>query len=282
MSRAPNRHRGPVSTRITAEPAAGSATSRSIATRSATSGTASSPATPTTSTGTPRALSASAIGAASALRRTSTAAVGVAAPSSHRAVVGSGPDGLPPSHVRSRHRTAVRTGWCRARRQAGAAARAPSTERRRALRRHRVGQMQGARRVAPAGPQFQGRGRRAVGERKVGGEPGQVRRRRAPPAVDRLDRITHRGERQAFVDAGAEQRRQRHPLRMPGVLVFVEQHHPETLAQLLTDLRELRRRAAPPRTSAYRNPSLCRRASAGAAHRSTAPVRCVRSGWPAF
>ena len=44
MSRPPSRHRGPVSTRIAAAPAVGSATSRSIATRSATSGTASNPA----------------------------------------------------------------------------------------------------------------------------------------------------------------------------------------------------------------------------------------------
>ena len=82
MSRPPSRQRGPVSTRIAAAPAVGSATSRSIATTSATSGTASRPASPTTSTGTPRAVSASAIGAASALRRTSTAAVGTAAPAS--------------------------------------------------------------------------------------------------------------------------------------------------------------------------------------------------------
>ena len=73
---APSRQRGPVSTRIAAAPAVGSATRRSIATTSATSGTDSSPASPTTSTGTPRARRAAAIGAASALRRTRTAAVG--------------------------------------------------------------------------------------------------------------------------------------------------------------------------------------------------------------
>ena len=76
MSRAPNRHRGPASTRIAAAPAAGSAASRSIATTSATSGIPNSPARPTTSTANPRLLRASAMGAASALRRTSTAAVG--------------------------------------------------------------------------------------------------------------------------------------------------------------------------------------------------------------
>ena len=42
-SRAPSRHRGPVSTRMAAAPAVGSATSRSIATTSATSGTDSRP-----------------------------------------------------------------------------------------------------------------------------------------------------------------------------------------------------------------------------------------------
>ena len=71
-SRAPSRHRGPVSTRMAAAPAVGSATSRSIATTSATSGTDSRPASPTTSTGTPRADSAAAMGPVSALRRTST------------------------------------------------------------------------------------------------------------------------------------------------------------------------------------------------------------------
>ena len=53
-----------------------------MATTSATSVTPSSPASPTTSTGTPRAVRASAIGAESELRRTSTAAVGTGAPAS--------------------------------------------------------------------------------------------------------------------------------------------------------------------------------------------------------
>ena len=53
-----------------------------MATTSATSVTESNPASPTTSTGTPLAVNASAIGAASALRRTSTAAVGTGVPAS--------------------------------------------------------------------------------------------------------------------------------------------------------------------------------------------------------
>ncbi|CKR29824.1 Uncharacterised protein [Mycobacterium tuberculosis] len=80
-SRAPSRHRGPVSTRIAAAPAVGSATRRSMATTSATSGMDSRPASPTTSAGIPRARRVSAIAAASALRRTSTAAVGGLTPS---------------------------------------------------------------------------------------------------------------------------------------------------------------------------------------------------------
>ena len=81
-SAAPSRQRGPVSTRTAATPAVGSAASLSIATTSATSATANSPPSPTTSTGMPRALSASAIGAASALRRNRTAVVGIGVPDS--------------------------------------------------------------------------------------------------------------------------------------------------------------------------------------------------------
>lgn len=68
-------------TRIAAAPAVGSATRRSMATTSATSGMDSRPASPTTSAGIPRARRVSAIAAASALRRTSTAAVGGLTPS---------------------------------------------------------------------------------------------------------------------------------------------------------------------------------------------------------
>ena len=78
---------------------------------------------------------------------------------------------------------------------------------------------------------------------KVGGEPRQVGGRRAAPAVDRLDRIADRGQGQFVVDSAAEQRRQRDALRVTGVLVFVEQHDPVPVAQLLADLRERRRQA---------------------------------------
>ena len=71
----------------------------------------------------------------------------------------------------------------------------------------------------------------AVGEWEVGGEPRQVRGRRATPAVDGLDRVADRGQRQPVVDPATEQRRQRDPLRMPGVLVLVEQHHPVAVPQ---------------------------------------------------
>ncbi len=85
MSAAPICQRAPVRTRTAALPAIGSATRRSIATTSATSGVCSRPPRPTTSTARPRARSSSAIGAASALRRTSTAAVGGFAPSTRAA-----------------------------------------------------------------------------------------------------------------------------------------------------------------------------------------------------
>ena len=67
--------------------------------------------------------------------------------------------------------------------------------------------------------------------REVGGEPGQVRRRRTAPSVDRLDRIADRGERETVIHTATEQRRQRDALGVAGVLVLVEQHHPITLPQ---------------------------------------------------
>ena len=62
-----------------------------------------------------------------------------------------------------------------------------------------------------------------------------------PPAVDGLNRVTHGGQCQPVVDSPTEQRRERHPLRMAGVLVLIEQYHPEAAAQLRADLRKRRR-----------------------------------------
>ena len=149
------------------------------------------------------------------------------------------------------------------------------------LGRHRVGQIQRPRRIAPAGAQLQRRRGAAVRAGKVGGEPRQVGRRRPAPAVDRLDRVADGGQRELVVDSAAEQRRQRDPLGVAGVLVLVEQHHPEASPQLLADLRERRRQPGRRRPSACRSPSPSRRACAGAARRSAAPARCARSGWPA-
>ena len=101
----------------------------------------------------------------------------------------------------------------------------------------RVGQSQRPGRVAPAGTQLQGGRRGAIREREIGGEPRQVGGRGTPPAVDGLDRVTHGGQRQPAVDAATEEGRQRDPLGMPGVLVFVEQHHPVAGTEFLTDLR---------------------------------------------
>ena len=104
-SAVPSRHRGPVSTAIAATPSAGSATSRRVETIWATSGIDSRPARPTTSTGIPRATSSWAIGPASALRRTRTAAVTLR------------PSGAqfdrPPTAVRPRRRCAACTAPCR-------------------------------------------------------------------------------------------------------------------------------------------------------------------------
>ena len=57
--------------------------------------------------------------------------------------------------------------------------------------------------------------------REVDGEPPQVPRARAAPAVDGLARVPDRGHR---VPA-AEQRAQQHELRVAGVLVLIEQDH---------------------------------------------------------
>ena len=239
MSRAPSRQRGPVSTRMAADPAAGSATRRSIATRSATSGIDSSPASPTTSTGTPRARQ----------RLGHRRGVGIT-PNQHRGggrraarggglgVAGGDVLGHPVPFGGDVGQQRACDGA-----RLGAGPGPQGTHRHRApagLGGHRVGDVQRARRVAPTGAQFEGRCRGPVGLREVGGEAGQVGRRGAAPAVDGLDRVAHRGERQTVVGPAAEQRRQRDALGVPGVLVFVEQHDPVAVAQLVADLRAAR------------------------------------------
>ncbi len=98
--------------------------------------------------------------------------------------------------------------------------------------RRRVRQLQGLGGVAPAGEQLEPRCGAAVRQRKVRREPGQIRRGRATPSVDRLHRVAHRGHGGHGVlgPAGrrtAEQRRQQDALGVAGVLVLVEQHHAE-------------------------------------------------------
>ena len=93
------------------------------------------------------------------------------------------------------------------------------------------GRVQHLRGVAEAGRQLQHRGRtrrRRGPERpdpghhgEVGGEPPQVARARAAPAVDGLARVTDRGHRMP----AAEQRLQQHELGVAGVLVLIEQDH---------------------------------------------------------
>ena len=64
------------------------------------------------------------------------------------------------------------------------------------LRRNGIGDVQRPRRVAPAGPQLEGRRRRAVGSREVRTKARQVGGRGATPAVDRLDRVADGRQRQ--------------------------------------------------------------------------------------
>ena len=78
-SRGPIRQRAPVSSRSSAAPAVGSASTCSVQTTSRTSGVSSSPPRPTTSTGRPRARSAASSGGICARARTSTAVDGAVA-----------------------------------------------------------------------------------------------------------------------------------------------------------------------------------------------------------
>ncbi|PSK61368.1 hypothetical protein B0E53_06733 [Micromonospora sp. MH33] len=75
-SRGPIRQRAPVSSRSSAAPSVGSASTRSVQTTSRTSGVSSSPPSPTTSTGSPRARSAASIAGIWLRSRTRTAVVG--------------------------------------------------------------------------------------------------------------------------------------------------------------------------------------------------------------
>ena len=77
--------------------------------------------------------------------------------------------------------------------------------------------------------------------REVDGEPPQVPRARAAPAVDGLARVADRGHR---VPA-AEQRPQQHQLGVAGVLVLVQQHHLVAGPLGRADLRVRGRRSAP-------------------------------------
>ena len=75
-SRGPIRQRAPVSSRSSAAPSVGSASTRSVHTTSRTSGVSSRPPRPTTSTGRPRSRSADSIAGIWLRSRTSTAVVG--------------------------------------------------------------------------------------------------------------------------------------------------------------------------------------------------------------
>ena len=64
--------------------------------------------------------------------------------------------------------------------------------------------------------------------------------RRAAPGIDRLYRVPDGGHWMSGTgvnSACAEQRPKNHPLRVTGVLVFVQQHHPVPLAQRAADAR---------------------------------------------
>mgnify|MGYP003694532231 CR=1 FL=1 len=76
------------------------------------------------------------------------------------------------------------------------------------------------------------------------------------------DRIADGGQREVVVDSAAEQRRQRHPLGVAGVLVLVEQHDPEALAATARRPGGTSTPAGRPKPSACRSPSPSRPACA--------------------
>ena len=192
----------------------------------ATSGVVSSPPRPTTSTGSPAASSASASSGICERRRTSTAAVRSPAGRvrhSSRSRSGSQArlvlDGLACSA------DATRPGL---RRRAGRAARLPPRRGRSGAATALAASQDPLGRCGswwPAGTPVAGV---AVGVRERRREPADVARARAPPAVDRLERIADRRDRMA----AAEQAAQHLDLSVTGVLVLVEQHRrvPRTLA----------------------------------------------------
>ena len=92
-------------------------------------------------------------------------------------------------------------------------------------REHRIGRGEHGGAVAPARQQREPGAGRLGGERRR--EAAQIARARAAPAVDRLMRVAHRH------DGGvSEERGEQIGLRDRGVLVLVEQHDPEPVAQL--------------------------------------------------
>ena len=95
-----------------------------------------------------------------------------------------------------------------------------------------VRDVQDLRPVAPALGQVQHPRVAAARPGELGREPVEGARRGAAPAVDRLARVTHRGDRVA----AAEERVEHDHLGVAGVLVLVEQHHLEPAAFDRADL----------------------------------------------
>ncbi len=191
---------------------------------------------PTTSTGSPRSRSAAARSVMSARRRTSTAAVGGLPVSSTVDRQRAGERVGQPDHLRVGVREQSTSDVGRAGAVRGAqlvdvqAGRAQRTG-------DRVREREHLRRVAEARQQPVAGGGPAALPGEVRREARQVRRARAAPAVDRLHRVADRGDRHRLAVGAAEQRAQQDPLRVPGVLVLVEQRHAVALPLAAHDLR---------------------------------------------
>ena len=105
-----------------------------------------------------------------------------------------------------------------------------------------IGHVQDRPAAAPVHRQREGRGRPPVAAAEPVGKGQDVARRRSAPAVDGLKRVADRGHRVAEAFARrtpGEQPAQHRRLRGRGVLVLIEQHHPEGGAQCRRDLRDL-------------------------------------------
>ncbi len=263
------RQRGPVSRRTREALAPGSWRTSQTATRSATSGRCSSPERPTTSTGMSRATRAPWISGEVGRRTAQDGDLAGLLSGAYEVGDGVGEPvdllGVGAQQGAADHAVAFGAGR-------GAECLHACVQGAQGLR-EAVGEVEEAAAAAAVlAERLAGRGA-AVGVREVLGEVVEVGDGGAAPAVDGLAGVADRGDRVA--GAAAEQACQQDALGDRGVLVLVEEDHPELVAQDARRPRASAGRAGPTVRSG-------RRSRAGRAHAwppgSAPPVRRVRGG----